>query len=46
MELIASRKVSVDFMITHRFKLKQVQEAFEMVAHYRNGVVKALIEFE
>ena len=44
MELVASGKVNVDFMITHKFKLEQTQEAFEIVAHYRDGVVKALIE--
>ena len=44
MALLASGRITVDFMITHRFKLDQVQDAFEMVAHYRDGVVKALIE--
>ena len=44
-DLIASGKINVDFMATHRFKLEQTQEAFEMVAAYRDGVVKALIEF-
>ena len=43
-DLIASGKVSVDFMATHRFKLEQTQQAFDMVAGYRDGVVKALIE--
>jgi len=43
-DLIASGKVDIDFMITHRFKLEQTQEAFDMVAGYRDGVVKALIE--
>lgn len=44
MDLVASRKVQADFMVTHRFKLDQVQEAFELVAGYRDGVVKAMIE--
>ena len=44
-DLIASSRVNLDFMITHRFKLEQTQDAFEMVAEYRDGVVKALIEF-
>ena len=44
MDLVATRKVQADFMVTHRFKLDQVQEAFELVAGYRNGVVKAMIE--
>jgi L-iditol 2-dehydrogenase len=43
-DLIASGKVNVDFMITHRFTLEQTQDAFDMVAEYRDGVVKALIE--
>ena len=44
-DLIASGKAKVDFMITYRFKPEQTQQAFDMVAEYRDGVVKALIEF-
>ena len=44
-DLLASGKANLDFMITHRFKLEQTQDAFDMVAQYRDGVVKALIEF-
>ena len=44
-DLIALGKAKVDFMITHRFKPEQTQDAFDMVAGYRDGVVKALIEF-
>jgi len=44
-DLIASGKINIDFMITHRFKLQQTQDAFDLVAEYRDGVVKALIEF-
>jgi L-iditol 2-dehydrogenase len=44
MDLVASRKVQADFMVTHRFKLDRVQEAFELVASYKDGVVKAMIE--
>jgi len=43
-DLVASGKISVDFMATHKFKLEQTQDAFDMVANYRDGVVKALIE--
>ena len=42
-DLIASGKVNVDFMITHRFKFEQTQDAFDMVAGYRDGVIKAII---
>jgi L-iditol 2-dehydrogenase len=43
-DLLASGKGDVDFMVTHRFGLEQTQEAFELVAGYRDGVVKAMIE--
>jgi L-iditol 2-dehydrogenase len=41
---VASGKIDVDFMATHTFKLEQTQDAFDMVADYRDGVVKALIQ--
>ncbi|MDY0355661.1 MAG: alcohol dehydrogenase catalytic domain-containing protein [Sedimentisphaerales bacterium] len=44
MDLVASGAVGVDFMVTHRFGLDRVREAFELVAAYRDGVVKAMIE--
>ena len=44
MNLVASRKVQPDFMVTHRFPLDQIQHAFELVASYKDGVVKAMIE--
>jgi L-iditol 2-dehydrogenase len=43
-DLVASGKVKPDFMVTHRFRLERVQEAFELVAGYKDGVVKAMIE--
>jgi L-iditol 2-dehydrogenase len=44
-DLISGGKVNVDFMVTHRFGAEQTKEAFDMVAGYRDGVVKALICF-
>lgn len=44
-DLIASDKISIDFMITHHFGPEQTKQAFDMLAGYRDGVVKALIEF-
>ena len=41
---ITTGKTKINFMITHRFRLEQSQEAFDMVAEYRDGVIKALIE--
>ncbi len=43
LELIAEKKVDVDFMATHSFPLENSQDAFELVSHYRDGVIKALI---
>lgn len=43
-DLVASGKVDVDFMITHHFPLEQTKDAFELVAGYRDGVIKAIID--
>ena len=43
-DLVTSGRIKVDFMATHRFKLEQAQEAFDMLSDYRDGVVKAMIE--
>ena len=45
MDLVAGGKAKIDFMITHRFRVEQAKEAFDMVAEYRDGVIKAIIEF-
>lgn len=43
-DLLASGKADADFMVTHRFSMAQTREAFELVAEYRDGVVKAMIQ--
>ena len=43
MDLIASGRVKADFMVTHRFELAEVKEAFDLVAGYQDGVIKAMI---
>jgi threonine dehydrogenase-like Zn-dependent dehydrogenase len=43
LDLIASGKVHLDLQITHHFRLDQAQAAFDLVADYRDGVVKAMI---
>jgi L-iditol 2-dehydrogenase len=35
----------VEQMVTHHFKPEATQEAFEMVANYQGGVIKAMIDF-
>jgi len=43
--LMSSGMLNADFMITHRFRFEQTREAFELVAGYADGVVKAMIDF-
>lgn len=43
LDLIAAGTVDVDFMATHTFPFERVQEAFETVSGYRDGVIKALV---
>jgi threonine dehydrogenase-like Zn-dependent dehydrogenase len=43
MDLIKSKQVDVDFMLTHQFGLEDTKKAFELVAGYRDGVIKAII---
>lgn len=33
-------------LVTHRFKFSETEEAFKLVADYRDGVVKAMIHFD
>jgi L-iditol 2-dehydrogenase len=41
--LAASGKINMDSLITHRFSLDQTQQAYDLVAQYGDGVVKAVI---
>ena len=43
-DMIVSGKVDVSFMVTHRFEFADAKKAFDMVAAYRDGVVKAIID--
>jgi len=43
-DLIAGGKISPEFMTTHRFPLEKTSEAFNIVANYKDGVIKALIK--
>ncbi len=46
LDMIAERKIDFRQMVTHNFPFEKTQEAFELVAAYRDGVVKAMINFE
>ncbi len=45
-ELIESGKIKTEAIVTHQFALTETQEAFETVAAYRDGVIKAVIRFD
>ncbi len=45
LDMIDSGEMDVDVMVTHHFPFERTQEAFELVADYKDGVVKAMIEF-
>jgi len=42
--LLSSGKIDIKPWATHRFKLSNTQEAFELVADYKDGVIKAMID--
>jgi len=43
LEMIDRGVLAVEDMITHRFSFEDTQAAFDMVAEYRDGVIKAII---
>jgi len=43
MEVIASERVDLKPLVTHRFKLDQIEEAYELFASQRDGVLKVAI---
>jgi len=46
LDMIASGEISVEAMATHRFRFEETKEAFDLVAAYSDGVMKAMIDFE
>jgi L-iditol 2-dehydrogenase len=43
--MMESGQIDVSNMITHRFPFNRTKEAFDLVAEYRDGVMKAMIDF-
>jgi L-iditol 2-dehydrogenase len=43
-DLLAQGKINADRLITHHFPLEDIAAAFEIVADYRDGVIKAMID--
>jgi threonine dehydrogenase-like Zn-dependent dehydrogenase len=44
LDLLAAGRLHADRMITHRFSLPECQSAFDLVAAYSDGVMKAMID--
>ena len=43
MAVIAARRVDLEAMVTHRFKLDDIEAAYELFGHQRDGVLKVAI---
>jgi threonine dehydrogenase-like Zn-dependent dehydrogenase len=43
MSVISSGRVDLKPLVTHRFKLEQIEEAYDLFAHQRDGVLKVAI---
>jgi threonine dehydrogenase-like Zn-dependent dehydrogenase len=43
MNVVASGRVNLESMVTHRFKLDQIEEAYDLFANQRDGVLKVAI---
>jgi L-iditol 2-dehydrogenase len=46
LDMIADGEISVEAMATHRFPFEKSKEAFDLVAAYGDGVMKAMIDFD
>jgi L-iditol 2-dehydrogenase len=45
LDLMKSGIINVDNMVTHRFPFNKTKDAFDLVAAYSDGVMKAMIDF-
>jgi L-iditol 2-dehydrogenase len=45
LEMMKSGSINIDRMITHRFPFTKTKEAFDLVSEYKDGVMKAMIDF-
>lgn len=43
MDVISTQRVELKSMVTHRFKLQEILEAYDLFAHQRDGVLKVAI---
>jgi L-iditol 2-dehydrogenase len=45
LEMMKSGKIDIRNMVTHRFPFNRAKEAFDLVAGYSDGIMKAMIDF-
>jgi L-iditol 2-dehydrogenase len=45
LEMMKNGSILIDNMVTHRFSFNKTKEAFDLVAGYKDGVMKAMIDF-
>lgn len=45
-DLLESGRINMDAMVTHHFTLDHTKQAFDLVAKYRDGVIKAMISVD
>jgi L-iditol 2-dehydrogenase len=46
LEMMSNGSIDIKNMVTHRFSLARTKEAFDLVAGYSDGVMKAMIDFD
>lgn len=46
LDLLANKEFDIGRMTTHRFRFEQTKAAFELVAGFSDGVMKAMIDFD
>jgi L-iditol 2-dehydrogenase len=45
LKMMDNGKIDVSNMVTHRFPFSRTKEAFDLAADYKDGVMKAMIDF-
>lgn len=42
-ELVSKGAINVDQLVTHHFSLAETKKAYDLLADYRDGVIKAMV---
>jgi threonine dehydrogenase-like Zn-dependent dehydrogenase len=46
LEILDKKRIDINGFVSHKFKIGQIQKAFDFVESYSDGVIKAVIEFD